>query len=106
MLKAGYTKEEISLVVDDAIRFHSCENGERPKSTEGLILATAEALAHLNTDVYIYGTWALGKEKTLAETKVWALKKLQRDMFDKIAFNDERNDARESYEAIKLLFSR
>lgn len=106
MLKSDYTKGEIAVTVDDAIRFHGCEDDNRPKSIEGLVLATADALAHLNTDVYIHAIWAYGREKSLADTKAWALKKLKRDMFDKIAFDDERGDARESYEAFKLLFSR
>ncbi|HVU59354.1 MAG TPA: HD domain-containing protein [Candidatus Saccharimonadales bacterium] len=106
MAEADYTDDEIALVVDDAIRYHSCHGDERPKSKEGLILATADSLAHLQTDFYIYATWAFGKTRSLEELKEWSLKKIERDLNNKISFEDEREAARADYEMIKELFSR
>ncbi len=102
----GYTKEEIELVVDDAARYHSCHGNERPKSIEGLILATADSLAHLKTDFYVFAAHSLGHESTLDEVKQWTLKKIDRDLNNKIQFDEEREDARADYEIIKNLFSR
>lgn len=102
----GYTAEEIALVVDDAIRYHSCHGDERPKSKEGLVLATADALAHFKTDWYVYTTRILGQRLSLAEIKEWTLKKIDRDLFNKISFEDERKSAQHDYDLIKELFSR
>jgi putative nucleotidyltransferase with HDIG domain len=106
MTEAGFTDDEITLVVDDAIRYHSCHGDERPKSKEGQILATADSLAHLQTDFYIYATWAYGRTRSLEELKDWALKKIERDLNNKISFEDEREAARPDYDMIKKLFSR
>lgn len=106
MTEAGFSKEEVALVVDDAIRYHSCYDNERPKSQEGLMLATADSLAHLKTGFYVYAAWAYGKRRSLDELKNWVLKKIERDLYNKISFEDERQDATPDYEVIKQLFSR
>ena len=106
MAKTGFNDEEISLVVDDAIRWHSCHDGNSPKSLEGKALATGDALAHIQTNFYIYGTWSDGKEgRPLEETKAWALKKLDRDFNDKILFPEVREECRANYEHLKAMFS-
>lgn len=106
MQEAGYDEEEVKLVVDDAIRYHSCHGDERPISVEGKILATADSLAHLKTDFYVFATWALGRESTLEEIKEWVLKKIDRDLHNKILFDDVREDVTPDYQLIKELFSR
>lgn len=107
MEAAGYDTEAVKLVVDDAIRFHSCHDGQRPESVEGQVLATADSLAHLKTDFYIFATWMLGDEGTpLPEVKAWVLKKLERDFTSKILFDDIREEVRPDYEMLKGLFAR
>lgn len=106
MNESGYTDEEILLVVDDAIRFHSCHGDERPTSNEGLVLATADSLAHLQTDFYVFAIRDLGKRESLDEIKAWVLAKIERDFNNKISFDDIREKARSDYEMIKTLFSR
>ena len=106
MVQSGYTEEEISLVVDDAIRYHSCHDGKFPDSIEGKILATADSMAHLKTNFYIYAAWAFGKTKTLQQLKEWVLKKIERDLNDKVFFDEAREELRPDYEIIKNLFSR
>jgi|SRR5580765_664109 len=106
MTETGYTSDEIKLAVDDAIRFHSCHGEDRPESKEGLVLATADSLAHLKTDFYVFATRELRKGSTLEEFKDWVLEKIDRDLFHKISFDDERENARPDYEMIKNLFSR
>lgn len=106
MAECGYNEDEIKLIVDDAIRFHSCHGYERPSSQEGKILATADALAHFKTDYYVYTTWAFGREMTLPEVKQWVLKKIERDFHIKIFFNPTREEVRSDYEHLKALFSR
>lgn len=104
--KSGYSDEEIELIVDDAIRFHSCHDGNVPKSLEGKILATADSLAHLKTDFYIYAVYAKEANTALVDIKDWVLKKLERDFHTKIQFDDVREEVRGDYEALKTLFSR
>lgn len=106
MQEVGYNEEETILVVDDAIRYHSCHGDERPSSTEGKILATADSLAHLKTDFYVFATWALGRDSTLEEIKDWVLKKIDRDLNNKILFDDVREEVTPDYNRIKELFSR
>jgi putative nucleotidyltransferase with HDIG domain len=107
MQEAGYEEDEIKLVVDDAIRYHSCHGDERPESIEGQILSTADSMAHLKTDFYIYATWAFGYDhRTLEVVKIWALKKIERDINNKMFFNDVRSDLLPDYARIKELFSR
>lgn len=106
MVQSGYAEEEISLVVDDAICYHSCHNGESPESIEGKILATADSMAHLKTDFYVYAAWAFGKTRTLEQLKKWTLKKIERDLNDKVFFDEVREELRPDYEIIKNLFSR
>lgn len=106
MTGSGYAADEIALVVDDAVKYHSCHDDERPQSKEGLVLATADSLAHLQTDFYIYAAWAFGKDRSLQQLKEWTLKKIERDLNNKISFDDERESARADYNMIKELFSR
>jgi putative nucleotidyltransferase with HDIG domain len=107
MHDCNYTDEEIALVVDDAVRLHSCYDDKRPSSREGQVLATADSLAHLETDFYVRTTWLMGNDnRPLEGVKSWVLKKIERDLNSKISFDDVREQVRPSYEAVKLLFSR
>lgn len=106
MIDCDYHEAEIELVIDDAIRLHSCYGDDRPKSQEGLILATADALAHLQTGFYLFALHSLAGEHSLEEIKDWTLKKIDRDFYNKISFEEERDLARPDYEIIKNLFSR
>lgn len=107
MGEADYTDTEIKLVVDDAIRYHSCHGDERPESIEGKILSTADSMAHLKTDFYIHATWAFGYDhRSLEMVKTWALKKIERDLNNKMFFDEIRQELVPDYERIKALFSR
>lgn len=106
MYEFGYSNDEVRVVVDDAIRNHSCQNGRFPQTLEGRILATADSLAHLKTDFYLFATWELGKQRSLEEIKQWVLSKIERDLFQKISFDSIRDEARCDYEAIRAVFGR
>ena len=107
MQQAGFNEEEMRLTVDDAIRFHSCHDGQVPTSIEGKVLATADSKAHLLTDFYLFATWSFGREeKNLEEAKRYVLKKIDRDFRDKIQFDEVREECQHAYDAVKELFSR
>lgn len=46
MHECGYDNAEIELVIDDAIKHHSCRGDDRPRSIEGLVLAAADSMSH------------------------------------------------------------
>jgi putative nucleotidyltransferase with HDIG domain len=106
MSSLGYSSAEIALVVDDAIRFHGCYDNQRPKSTEGLILATADALAHLQTDFYLFAARYFDSGASYQDLKQWVLKKAARDFNNKIAFAIVREEARPDYDMVRRFFSR
>ena len=106
MQQAGFDETEIHLTVDDAIRLHSCHTGRIPTSIEGKVLATADAKAHLLSDFYLFAAWAMGKEgKTLDEVKQYVLKKIDRDFYNKILFEEVRTECQTAYDALRVVFS-
>lgn len=106
MTEAGYSEEDIKLVVDDAIRYHSCYDNEQPASLEGKILSTADSIAHLKTDFYLYATSRLGSILSFEDVKKFVLDKIERDINNKMFFADVKEDLRPDYNRIKELFSR
>lgn len=106
LAQCEYSQGEIALIVDDAIMFHSCHDGNAPSSVEGKVLATADSFAHLKTDFYVYAVSAFAGSKSLADIKQWVLKKIERDLNNKVFFDDEREELLPDYTMIKELFSR
>ncbi len=104
MAELGYSDDEIKLVIDDAVRYHSCHNGQVPASLEGKILAAADSLAHLQTDFYIYATWSMAKDESLEQIKKWVLKKIDRDFNAKLMFDEVKDELRQDYLALNQLF--
>ncbi len=100
-----YTPEEIALIVDDAIKYHSCHDGNIPSSIEGKVLATADSIAHLATNFYELATAALEGEKTSEQINEWVLKKLDRDFHNKVLFDDIKDEVRPNYESLKRQYS-
>ena len=86
--ESGFSDKEIGVVVDDALKLHSCRDGQRPATLVGKILATADALGHLNTDFYTYTTQNLMPRRPEEQKRTWAAKKIPRDYYNKIAFDE------------------
>jgi HD superfamily phosphodiesterase len=99
--ECGFSEEEIQTVVDDAIVFHGCHQGNAPKSLEGKVMATADALVHLSTDFYEFAIQQMRQTKTNAEIGQWVFPKLERDFNNKVLFDDVREEARPDYETRK-----
>lgn len=99
----GYAEDEMRVIVD-AIRLHSCRDGQLPVSLEGRVLATADSLAHLTTDFYetAVGLWRDRSGDVWARQKV--LGKLDRDFDSKILFSEVREEVRADYERLKQLY--
>ncbi len=104
--ESGFSAEEIEVIVDDAIRLHSCYNNESPKSLEGKVMTTADAVVHLKSDFYDHAREEMSKIKTEKEIANWALPKIERDFNNKILFEDIQKELRSSYEKIRTKFSK
>ena len=103
--EAGFSDEETRVIVDDAMKRHGCHEGDCPLSLEGRVMATADALAHLQTDFYEHAIEARQADETIDQIKKWALSKLERDINAKIFFSEVREEVRLNYERLKCLFS-
>jgi HD superfamily phosphodiesterase len=104
--KADYSPQEIQEILEKVIAPHSCYEGNMPETLEGKVLATADALAHLITDFYVQFAWKnMPDGKSYQEFLVWVSEKLERDFNDKIFFEEIRDEVREKYLALKLVFN-
>ncbi|MFZ2593728.1 MAG: HD domain-containing protein [Minisyncoccia bacterium] len=101
---SGFTDQEIDIVVHDAMKFHGCRNNALPRTLEGKVVATADALAHLETNFY---EWAVEKLHTegmpVSAVSAWVAEKSHRDFFVKIFFDSYRSRAQKSYERVTKL---
>jgi HD superfamily phosphodiesterase len=100
----GFSKEEIEVVVNDALRFHGCKNGQYPKTIEGRVFSTADAMAHLRSSFYNYALSSMLKTRSIEEIKKWALPKIERDYKNKIFFEDIRIEFKADYDRSRGLF--
>ncbi len=102
LTKAGFSIDEISTIVGDAIRFHSCRDGLVPRSLEGRVMATADAVIHITSDFYPHGLQSMREDgASNEELLTWALPKLERDFRDKILFPAVRNEVEVDYRRAK-----
>jgi putative nucleotidyltransferase with HDIG domain len=97
----GFSKAEITVIVDDALKYHGCRDGQMPQTPEGKVLATADAVVHLTSGFYEHCVAVLKKDTPASEIKKWALPKLDRDFNDKIQFEEVREAMRPNYEKLK-----
>ena len=103
LAQAGYGARETVEVIERIIAPHSCKE-LLPQTHEAKILATADAVAHLTTDFYLYFCWAHFGASDFAGFKRWVCAKIERDFSRKIAFDEVRAAVRPRYEALRTLF--
>jgi putative nucleotidyltransferase with HDIG domain len=103
--KCGYSEEECTMIVNEIIAPHSCSH-TMPKTLEGKILATADAMAHFQTDFFLYFAWQHLGGKELVSLKKWVLEKSEKHFNKKIFFEEYREEIEPEYTAVKLLFSK
>lgn len=107
MRSSGFSETEIKTLITDAIPKHSCHGSNLPDTPEGKAVAAGDALAHLQTDFYIHGAWAMGKrDQDLEWTKMWALEKIERDYNVRTFLPEIKALCRPDYDALKLIFSK
>jgi HD superfamily phosphodiesterase len=106
LTKHGYFPQEISIILDQIISPHSAKDENMPLTLEAKILATADALAHFDSDFYLAFAWNHYNQKTLDAFKNWALEKIDRDYNAKIFFKEYQSCVKQKYLALKTILSR
>jgi len=103
--KAGFSKAECAEILE-AIRTHSCRPGNLPDAVEGKVLATADAMWHLQTSFFPIICYMNRPENThtYEEWQEWFLGKIERDFGPKIFFDDERAEVKEDHDALLRVF--
>lgn len=103
--KAGFRKAERDEILE-AIRTHSCHPGHLPTAIEGKILATADGMWHLQTSFFPTICYMHRPDDTHSykQWQKWFSGKIERDFATKIFFEDEKEEVRKDYEALKRVF--
>lgn len=103
--KAGFRKAERDEILE-AIRTHSCHPGHLPTAIEGKILATADGMWHLQTSFFPAVCYMHRPDEsyTYEQWQKWFNGKIERDFATKIFFEDEKEEVRKDYEALKRVF--
>ena len=104
---ADFSEGEIENILA-AVRTHSCRPGNLPTTLEGKVLATADAMWHLQTSFFPVICYMNRPQNTntYEEWQDWFNGKVERDFGAKIFFDDEREEVRADYEALRLVFAK
>lgn len=104
---AGFRKADRDEILE-AVRTHSCHPGHLPASLEGKVLATADAMWHLQTNFFPVILYMHRPETTHSyeEWQEWFMSKIERDFGPKIFFADERAEVKSDYEALMRVFGK
>jgi hypothetical protein len=106
LLTAGFSKNEAKEIIEVVIRPHSSRPGNLPTTLEGKVLATADAMFHLQTNFFpiLCYMHRPADTKTYEAWQGWFSEKVERDFGPKIFFEDERAEVKEDYEALLRVF--
>ena len=99
--EADFPLVEIEQIITDILPNHGCYPGHFPKTLEGKLMATADAIVHILSDFYHFSLRELRKTMPEEEVCEWFNKKLNRDFKDKIFFDDERKRISPKYKSLK-----
>ncbi len=104
--EAGFNNCEASEIIEVIVRPHSCRPGNLPSTLEGRLLATADAMFHLQTSFFAIFCWENRPEKLSSydEFQKFVDEKLDRDFKVKIFFEDERAEVEPDYQALSRVF--
>ena len=102
MKRFRYPKETISHV-KEIISAHSCNTHLMPKTLEGKILASADAMSHYINDFYLI--IATTGESNLNDFKKWALEKITKDYNKKIFFGFAKKLIEKRHKVLKEILT-
>lgn len=105
LLKADFNDGEVKEILE-AVRTHGSRPGNPPTTQEGKVLATADGMWHLQTSFFPIICYMNRPQNTHSyeEWQEWFSGKIERDFGPKIFFEDEREEVKEDYEALKRVF--
>jgi hypothetical protein len=106
LLKAGLSETETNEIIEVIVRPHSCRPGNLPTTLEGKVLATADAMWHLQTSFFPMLCYKRRPAKTHSyeEWQEWFGEKIERDFNVKIFFEAEQAEVKDDYEALSRVF--
>ena len=99
LAEKGFDRKLINIVYE-ACKSHSCKK-YKPKSLEGKILATADAMSHFEKGFYLKLIYEKSKKKKYPKLKKWLLNKIERDYHDKILIKEVKLTIKPIYFAWK-----
>ncbi len=104
--KVGFSPDEATEIVEVIIRHHSCHPGSLPATIEGKVLATADAMFHLQTSFFPMLCYLRRPQQVMSYEawQDWFSEKVEREYNIKIFFEDERAEVKADYEALKRVF--
>lgn len=102
MRQFNYSEKTMGYV-REMILSHCCDTRLVPKTLEGKILASADAMSHYINDFYL--TIAATGQRGAADFKKWALEKLDRDYNKKIFFGFARKMIEKRHKVLKEVFT-
>ena len=103
---SGFTEDEVAIIVDDAIKYHSCKGDERPQTLEGKIMATADAVVHLQSDFYDFAVQTfIDRGEKNADILHWGMERTDRDFNTKIFFPEVQDEVRPDFERSRRRFA-
>lgn len=106
LVEAGFDENEIKEILEVIVRPHSCRPSNLPTTLEGKVLATADAMFHLQTSFFPVLCYKQrpAHTKTYEEWQKWFDEKIERDFGPKIFFEDEKEEVRVDYDALCRVF--
>ena len=106
LTEAGFIDDEVKEILEVIVRPHSCRPENLPTTLEGKVLATADAMFHLQTSFFPVLCYKQIPEhtNTYEEWQKWFDEKIERDFGPKIFFKDEKEEVRADYEALCRVF--
>lgn len=102
MREFNYERNKISRV-KDIILSHTCNTSLTPKTLEGKILSSADAMAHYINDFYL--AIAVTGQRNLKEYKDWVMEKLNRNYNKKIYFSFAKKMIKKRHDIFKTIFT-
>lgn len=98
----GFDEETIEKVCH-CILTHRCKDGYFPETLEARIVATADALSHIEKFDLLLELAFYAKKYSTKEAYEWLSKKIARDWNDKILVPEAKEMIKHKYEEVKIL---
>ncbi len=103
MTEYGYDEKTINHV-EECILTHRCK-GDMPKTPEARILASADAMSHIENFSILLFVGFVRNKMTIQEVYNWLSRKIERDWNEKIFFPEARDMVKDKYEQVQSILN-